>query len=73
MASLPPGTVIVSDDRRPWLLLEDRQHPFTFDGWGPPSHRPRRGTAQVLTPPTSVAALTLGYSPLLHPSAEETA
>ncbi len=73
VASLPPGTVIVSDDSRPWLLLEDRQHPFTFDGWGPPSHRPRRGTAQVLTPPTSVAALALGYSPLLHPSAEEAA
>jgi hypothetical protein len=73
VASLPPGTVIVSDDRRPWLLLEDRQHPFTFDGWGPPGHRPRRGAAQVLTPPTSVAALALGYSPLVHPSAGETA
>ena len=72
LASLPPGTVIVSDDLRPWLLLEDRRHPFTFDGWGRPSPRPRQEKAQVLTPPTSVAALTHGYTPLLHPSAGET-
>ena len=70
VASLPPGTVIVSNDLRPWLLLEDRRHPFTFDGWGPPRPRSRQGRAQVLTPPTSVAALTHGYTPLLHPSAE---
>jgi hypothetical protein len=69
VASLPPGTVIESDDL-PWLLLEDRRHPFTFDGWGPPRPRPRRGRAQVLTPPTSVAALAHGYNPLLHPSVE---
>jgi hypothetical protein len=72
VASLPAGTVIVSDDLLPWLLLEDRQHPFTFDGWGPPGPRPRRGTAQVLTPPTSLAALTHGFTPLLHPSVEAT-
>jgi len=66
---LPSGTVVVDGDRRARLLIDDRLLAFTFDGWTDPIERPTRRTAQVLTPPTSVAALANGFRPLLHPSA----
>lgn len=68
MDDLPAGTVIVDDDRRPYLLFDDSLWRFTFDGWSEPVARPRRTQSQVLTPPTSVAALAHGYTPVLHPS-----
>ena len=70
--ALPDGTVIVDDDRMPRLVLGDRLLRFTFDGWTAPVARPSRGEVQVLTPPTSVAALTNGFTPVLHPSATRT-
>ncbi|HWM22269.1 MAG TPA: hypothetical protein VNO51_21440 [Ilumatobacteraceae bacterium] len=66
---LPSGTVVVDDDRHTRLLIADRMLMFTFDGWTDPTSRPYTGTAHVLTPPTSVAALANGFTPLLHPSA----
>jgi hypothetical protein len=69
IGELPPGTVIVDDEGHSRLVLEDRTMAFTFDGWIDPARRARRGDVEVLTPPTSVAALANGYSPLLHPSA----
>ena len=69
IGDLPPATVVLDDKLRPRLLLDDRTMAFTFDGWDDPLRRPRRGEVEVLTPPTSVAALANGYSPLLHPSA----
>lgn len=67
-ADLPTGTMIVDDDRAR-LVLADRLMTFGFPGWSDPVTRPRRGTVTVLTPPTSVAALRHGFTPLLHPSA----
>jgi len=66
---LPVGTVIVDEDQFPRLVMEDRFLRFTFAGWTGPRARPRTGSVQVLTPPTSVAALAHGYSPTLHPTA----
>ena len=67
-SDLPSGTVVV-DGNTPQLLLDDRALTFGFAGWHSPAPRPRRGLVHVLTPPTSVAALANGYTPLLHPSA----
>jgi hypothetical protein len=61
--------VVVDRDQCPQLLLQDRQLSFTSAGWDRPIRRPRIGQVQVLTPPTSVAALTNGYTPVLHPTA----
>jgi hypothetical protein len=69
---LPLGTVIVDDDHRPRLLLDDSMRRFTFDGWIEPVERPRHRPALVLTPPTSVAALAHGYEAVLHPSSSRT-
>lgn len=66
---LPDGTVVVDAGGIPRLLVRDVLLRFTFDGWTDPRPRPRRGTATVLTPPTSVLALARGFSPVLHPSA----
>ena len=66
---LPLGAVIVDDDRIPWLVLMDRLLRFSFAGWTEPRPRPRSGSVSVVTPPTSVAALAHGFTPVLHPSA----
>lgn len=65
---LPDGTVIVGDDSQPILVVADRLWRFGFEGWKRPRPRPATGPARVLTPPTSVAALSNGYAPTLHPS-----
>ncbi|MGH3629078.1 MAG: hypothetical protein ACRDRL_16780 [Sciscionella sp.] len=59
-ADLPDGTVVLHDGPR--LVLGDRLHAFSFDGWRDPVPRPR-GALTVLTPPTSVAALAHGFVP----------
>ena len=69
MASLPDGTVIVGAAGAPHLVLGDRVLRFTFAGWADAAPRPTGGTASVLTPPTSVAALAHGFVPHLHDSA----
>ena len=70
---LPAGTVILGDDHRPRLVLSDHTMRFTFTGWVDCQERPRRASVEVVTPPTSVAALARGYVPVLHPSATSTA
>jgi hypothetical protein len=64
---LPVGTVIVVEGR-PHLLTASAIQPFAFAGWGEPRERPL-GIVDVLTPPTSVAALAGGFRPTLHTSA----
>ena len=66
---LPNGTVVVDGDRAPYLVIDDAFRQFRFDGWGPPSARPRGIVIDVLTPSTSVAALRHGFEPVLHPTA----
>ena len=67
--ALPVGAVIVGPARVPHLVLAGHVRAFSFDGWGPPVERRRNTDVQVLTPPTSLAALTHGFEPILHPSA----
>ena len=66
---LPPGVVVSGDGGQPCLVTDDRLRPFDFRGWGPGTERPTGVEVQVITPPTSVAALGNGYRPSLHRSA----
>lgn len=59
---LPSGAFAMHDDR-PCLVLADRLVPWTTEGYAAPAVRPRRGVAQALTPPTTLAALRAGYRP----------
>ena len=43
---LPSGTVVVDDDRRARLLVDDRLLAFTFDGWTDPIDRPTRARSR---------------------------
>ncbi len=66
-----PAGVVVTDalSNTPQLVTEHHLQRFSFDGWGESITRPRGTTVEVLTPPTSVAALKHGFAPHLHPTA----
>lgn len=67
-AAIPDGTVVLDGGRRPHLVREDSLREFSFGGWSQARPRPR-GDLEVLTPPTSVAALASGFEPRLHATA----
>lgn len=68
LRDLPAGTVVLDAGRRPCLWVGESLRPFAFDGWGAPVPV-TDDRVDVLTPPTSVAAMTHGFEPVLHPSA----
>jgi hypothetical protein len=68
-ADLPDGAVVLHDGPR--LLLGGTLLAFSFTGWHDPIPR-SEGRLTVLTPPTSVAALSHGFVPHLHPSGQRT-
>ncbi len=59
---LPDGTFVLLDDG-PALVTEDRASPWTTTGYTAPRARPAGGDAAVLTPPSTVRALSAGYRP----------
>ena len=60
---LPSGTVILVDGA-PHLVGGAGIHRFGFGGWGEVTSMPD-SQVEVLTPPTSVAALTNGFVPVI--------
>jgi hypothetical protein len=67
--SLPDG-VFIRYRETPGLLIAGRLLPWSFAGYGPAMAVPPAARVELLTPPATVAALTAGYRPLLHPSAQ---
>jgi len=68
LAALPDG-VFVQLEEAPLLVFGDQLRPWTSGGYGDAIARPSGGTVFVLTPEPVVAAITAGYRPELHPSA----
>jgi len=66
---LPDGSVVLSETGEASLVLGTYTFAFSFDGWVRPRPRATGVTVEVITPPTSVAALRHGFEPVLHPSA----
>lgn len=64
---VPAGAFVALDDGA-FLVLPDRLVPWSGPGYGPALDRPRRGDAAVLTPPSTLAVLRVGYRPHVHPS-----
>jgi hypothetical protein len=67
-AELPDG-VMIRARGEPGLLIGGGMRPWSFHGYGAPAPADPAGRAEVLTPPSIVAAITAGYRPLVHPSA----
>jgi hypothetical protein len=65
---LPAGAFVALPDG-PALVLADAVVPWTVQGYGSPRPRPAAGTAQLLTPPSTVAALRAGYRPQIDAAA----
>jgi hypothetical protein len=58
---LPNGTFVLTADGEPQLVRGRELVAWTREGYGLRFHRPRGGTATVVTPPSSVAVLRAGY------------
>jgi hypothetical protein len=70
-AELPVGAFALVD-AEPWLVHGDRLLRWSPDGYHDAISRPRRGEAEVITPPSLVAILAAGWHPVVpmfHPSA----
>lgn len=65
---LPDGAMVELGPDRFAAVHDATLLPWSFAGYGAPGRRPS-GTARVLTPPTSLAALAAGYAPAWHPTA----
>jgi hypothetical protein len=68
LADLPNGTYVALDDRG-WLVLDHELLAWSPDRYVDRRRRPARGAVTVLTPPSVVAVLRVGYPVGLHPGA----
>jgi hypothetical protein len=59
-ASLPDGAFVLRDGA-PWVVVRSELVEWTHAGYRKRGPRPVRGTADVITPPASVAVLRAGY------------
>jgi hypothetical protein len=64
----PPDGTMVLQDGIALLVLGGHGRPWSFDGYGQAVGL--RDDAQLMTPPSTVAALARGYRAVIHPSAE---
>ena len=67
---LPDGAFVLLDEA-PILVLGDQLVEWTREGYGERRSRPARGTANVITPPSTVSALGAGYPVQIDDSARE--
>ena len=67
-AELPDGSFVALDAGAA-LVLEDRLLAWTPSGYGASRRRPGRGTASVITPPSTLAAMRAGYPTQIDASA----
>jgi hypothetical protein len=65
-AELPDGTMVLQDGA-PHLILEGLARPWSLRGYGGPVAP--LDCAQLITPPSTIAALRAGYRPWIHGSA----
>lgn len=70
--ALPDGAMIAYGDRA-FALRGGALLPWSFTGYGDPARSCRTlpAGARLLTPPATVAALSAGYRPVWHESAQE--
>jgi len=67
--NLPEGTFTLINNTEPVLVLAETVVPWTSSGYGRARTRPTNGSVEVITPPSTVAALRAGYRPQIDPGA----
>ena len=68
--ALPDGAMIAAGETV-FALRAGKLLPWSFEGYGPPnSFAALKQPLRLLTPPLTVAALTAGFRPVWHPSAQ---
>ena len=65
---LPDGVMIRAGGYT-GLFLAGRLRPWSSRGYGAPAEVAWPGAVEVLTPPSTAAAIAAGYRPLVHPTA----
>jgi hypothetical protein len=65
---LPDGAFVLLDTS-PAVVIGEQLTVWTHEGYRDKRARPPRGTASVITPPSSIAALRAGYRVQIDPSA----
>ncbi|HEY4017532.1 MAG TPA: hypothetical protein VGM75_02520 [Pseudonocardiaceae bacterium] len=60
-ADLPVGTFVLLDGS-PWVVVGEHLARWTTQGYQGRRQRPTRGTAEAVTPPSTVAVFRAGYS-----------
>jgi hypothetical protein len=60
-SELATGAFVLTADGTPAIVLDDSLATWTCNGYDKRLRRPARGTAAILTPPSSLAALRAGY------------
>jgi len=65
---LPDGTFVIDADGTPLLVQGALLVEWSSEGYGTRRRRPRRGSATVITPPSSVGVLRAGYAVQVDPS-----
>jgi hypothetical protein len=65
-AKLPDGAMVLQD-AVPYLMLGGLARPWSLRGYGAPGAP--LDSAELITPPSTIAALRAGYRPQVHPSA----
>jgi hypothetical protein len=69
LGALPDGTlVMLAGGGEPFLRHGKALHPWTPAGYGPVRHLAPETVVEVLTPPSVVKVLALGYRPVIHPT-----
>ena len=63
LGELPDGAMIARD-QEPYAVRDGKLLPWSFGGYGTPAPLDPNAVADVLTPPSTVAALKAGYRPL---------
>jgi hypothetical protein len=66
---LPTGAFVLRN-AAPWIVLDDHLVSWTPQGYGIRTRRPTTGAVDVITPPSTVAALRAGYPVQIDDSAK---
>ena len=69
IATLPDG-VFIAREGDAWLLWQAALHHWTPSGYDRRLPRPASGSVKVLTPRATVSVIAVGYTPMVHPSAQ---